>query len=364
MHAELDDEQLPKDSRPVLVTGASGFLGPYLLRELHRSGYAVQALGRRPEALRAALQPGQQFLIGDLEQLATGAVWERASTRGGPAPQAIIHAAALSSPWGRWHDFQHTNITGTAHVIDYLRKKQVPRLVFVSSPSVYAARRDRLNIVEDDVDQKNRLNHYIRSKIAAENFLTEAHEAGDIPELIIIRPRGLIGAGDTSLLPRLLRANDRTGIPLFDGGRNLVDVTAVHNVALALRLAVDFCPTAPTPNNPFSQPLVFNISNGDPRGFKELLDQVLDQLGIQPRYREATTTKFYRIAGVLENAFRLVPGNPEPPLTRYTVSTIAHSQTLDITRARQVLGYEPQVSIEQAIAEFVACYRTKQGSEH
>jgi len=58
------------------------------------------------------------------------------------------------------------------------------------------------------------------------------------------------------------------------------------------------------------------------------------------------------LAGVLEAVCAVLPGHPEPPVTRYTVSTITHSQTLDITRARSVLGYAPQVSLDDALASY------------
>ena len=93
---------------------------------------------------------------------------------------------------------------------------------------------------------------------------------------MILRPRGLIGAGDPSLVPRLVAVHRRIGVPLFDGGRNLVDVTAVENAATALRLAL----RAGDPRGG-----VYNISNGDPRPFRVLVEGLLDRLGERPRRR-------------------------------------------------------------------------------
>lgn len=49
----------------------------------------------------------------------------------------------------------------------------------------------------------------------------------------------------------------------------------------------------------------------------------------------------------------MLPGYPEPPLTRYTASTIAFSQTLDISAAREDLGYRPTTTLAQSLREFV-----------
>lgn len=313
----------------MLVTGASGFLGGYVVPELRRHGYEVFAAGRNGKALaRVADEP--HMVVGDLASL---------PSRQLPV-DAVIHCAALSTPWGSWKDFHEANVAGTRQVVEFARRNHVRRLVHVSSPSVYAANRDRVGIRESEVDRTNRLNGYIRSKIAAEDLLLSAQEAQEIEELVILRPRGLIGVGDPSLVPRLLDMHARVGVPLFRGGRNLIDVTAVENVASALRLAI-------TRGDPLGG--VYNITNGDPRRFRDLLTTLLALLGEQPRFRPLNRRLAWTVASGLEGICSVLPGRPEPPLTRYTLSTIAYSQTLDISRAREDLGYRPEVTLDDAL---------------
>ncbi|WP_102192223.1 NAD-dependent epimerase/dehydratase family protein [Microbacterium aurantiacum] len=321
----------------VLVTGASGFLGGYVVRDLRAHGHEVLAAGRNADALAAVAAP-EHRIVGDLASL----------TRVRREVDAVIHCAALSAPWGRWRAFQEANVDGTAHVVEFARRNGVRRIVHVSSPSVYSAARDRLNIREDDVDTGNRLNGYIRSKIAAEALLQRALHDGDVAELIIIRPRGLIGVGDPSLLPRLLDVHRRVGVPLFDGGDNLIDVTAVENVAMALRLALTAGDAAGG---------VYNISNDEPRPFRDLLGALLHLLGETPRMRPMNRRAAWLLATTLEGVCRAIPGQPEPPLTRYTLSTIAFSQTLDLTRAKTELGYRPEVALDDALRRVAAHLR-------
>lgn len=312
-----------------LVTGASGFLGGYVVTELREHGYRVIATGRNA----AALPTGGPTIVGDLDELA-----------GTDAPaDLVIHCAALSSPWGRWAEFEHANVTGTGRVLTYARRNGVRRIVHVSSPSIYAAPRHATQITENQVDPRNRLNGYIRSKIAAEELLQRSRTVPGGPEIVIVRPRGLIGPGDPSLVPRLLDVHERIGIPLFAGGRALIDLTAVQNVATALRLAAE---------TPGIDGEGFNITNGDPRPFRDLLDQLFGQLGRTPRYRSLPTRPLYAVAGVLETLCALLPTRPEPPLTRYTLSTIAFSQTLDISKARTLLGYRPRVTLDESLAAY------------
>ncbi|WP_435745069.1 NAD-dependent epimerase/dehydratase family protein [Microbacterium sp. PMB16] len=321
----------------VLVTGASGFLGGHVVRDLQAHGIEVFAAGRNAETL-AAVADAEHRLTGDLRSLASVAL----------PVDAVIHCAALSTPWGPWRAFREANVEGTAHVVEFARRNGVRRIVHVSSPSVYAAPRDRLLIREAEVDPDNRLNGYIRSKIAAEALLQAARLAGEVRELVIVRPRGLIGIGDPSLIPRLIDVHRRLGMPLFDGGENLIDVTAVENVATALRLAIDAGDPAGG---------VYNISNDDPRPFRDLLVELLELLGETPRMRPMNRRAAWGLATALEGICRVTPGRPEPPLTRYTLSTIAYSQTLDLTRAKAELGYRPHISLDDALARVAANLR-------
>jgi dTDP-4-dehydrorhamnose 3,5-epimerase len=196
-----------------------------------------------------------------------------------------------------------------------------------------------LDINEAMVDPHNRLNNYIRSKIAAEAYITKYFR--DIT--VILRPRGLIGPGDTSIAPRLIRANAVFGIPLFNNGSNLVDLTCVENVALACRLSVESSEAAGN---------IYNISNGTPLPIKELCESLFEAIGQKPRFRKRNAKVLYAVAGLIELIYHSLGITKEPPITRYIVTTLAYSQTLSITHARHDLGYMPVVPIAEGIKRY------------
>lgn len=162
---------------------------------------------------------------------------------------------------------------------------------------------------------------------------------------VIIRPRGLIGVGDTSLIPRILKANDKIGIPLFNRGKNKVDITCVENVAHACILAMEKTGVDGE---------CFNITNGEPMAFKEILMLFLDSIGKKPKFLKLPFHLVYGISCVLEWVYRHFDKKGEPALTRYTVCTLAFSQTLDISKAKRLLGYKPIISLEEGIKNYGA----------
>lgn len=327
--------------KTVLVTGATGFLGEYVVRRL-LPDYRVLAMGRNRERGAYLERLGARFCEADFT--------EKSCARFFRGVDYVIHAGALSTVWGTWEDFYRINVKGTARVARLCRRCHVRRLVYISSPSIYTQKRDRCQIRETDTPERNDLNFYIRSKLLAEREVMRWHARG--LETVILRPRGLIGIGDTSLVPRLLRANGRIGIPLFGGGRFPVDLTSVENAALA-------CVLAMTANGASGE--IFNITNGEPTSFRTLLETFLESIGERPHYLRLPFGLVYGLSCCMERMWRMLPLPGEPPLTRYTVCTLGFAQTMDISRAKKILGYRPEKTLEQSVREFGRWWRETDG---
>lgn len=298
--------------KKVLVTGATGFLGKYLIEELLNNDYEVVAQGRKENVLSNIKEKyNAQILKCSLDEIKNVEL----------KVDYVIHAAALSTVWGKWEDFYNSNVVGTENVIDFCKKNNVKRLVYVSSPSIYSAKCDRLNIKEEDFDKNNQLNFYIKSKILAENLINSIED--DKLEKVIIRPRGLFGIGDTSIIPRLINANRKIGIPLFNDGKNIVDITCVENVALALRLAIES-------KNAVGN--TYNITNGEPREFKNILEELFEQINEPPKYLKINLKLMYGVSSIIEFIYKLFHIYKEPMITKYNICTLGYSQTLNIEK--------------------------------
>ena len=326
--------------KKVLVTGATGFLGSYVLKEL-KGKYDIISVGRNEDKLIGMKKENNELecIRADLSDIKAVSEF--------PKADIVVHSAALSTVWGARKEFVRNNITATENIVKYCKEKKVKKLVYISTPSVYTAKKDRLNVRESEFDRDNKLNHYIETKIAAEKIVLDA-ESSDL-EVSVIRPKGLIGIGDTSILPRIIEANRKIGIPVFKGNEDiLADMTSVENVAYSVLLCME--------KDGISGE-VFNISNGEPTSQKKLLGYVAESLGTEFRYKKLSFGRVYAAASLLEGIYKVFGIKKEPLLTRYTVCTLAFSQTLNIEKAEKLLGYKPRVSLEDEIKRFGKFYK-------
>lgn len=331
----------------ILVTGGTGFLGRHLVWHAAAQGADVCFTGRYAQAAAT------------VQRLAPAPVrWQPLSHGAAGATQALrhaaegadvlIHCAALSAPWGREEDFQRANVASTAEVLLACQTCKVPRLVHVSTPSVYFGFADRLGIRED-APLPAPANAYVRTKRLAETLVMQAH----LPEVAILRPRALYGPWDQTLMPRLLRVMARGPLPLMRGGHALLDLTYIDN-------AVDAAWRAAT--LPLPSPLrIYNVSNGEPRELGDILHTMARAFGLPLRTRKLPWPLVSLLARSLEGAARLRGNTHEPLLTRYSAGVLAFSQTLDVSALRQELGWQPRVSIDDGIYRHAHWWQTQQG---
>ena len=318
----------------VLVTGATGCLGASLVRTLLHGGHVVLAQGR-DASLGAQLQSlGAEFLRMDLRTALPAPALRGVTT--------VYHCAALSSAWGRTEDFEAINVCATQQLLSAARAAGVGRFVFASSPSIYANGKDRLNLSEDAALPAHFATDYARSKYQAEALVLAADQPQAM-RCVALRPRAIYGRGDRSLMPRLIAAIRRGRVPLINGGQSLIDITHVDDAARAMILAA----TAPEAGGK-----AFNITSGQAWRFTELLDAVCSLGRVNPRRVQLSYGTAMAIATALEFGHRLAAPNREPVLTRQAVASLGRSLTLNIERARALLGYRPEIEIEQGIRDY------------
>lgn len=325
----------------ILITGGTGFLGRRVAAFALAQGHRVRLLGRDFSHVDDLLAAGAEPHVADLRDPA-------AIRRACAGVDTVIHAGALSAPWGRRRDFFEINVAGTAAVIAGCRAGGVRRLIYVSSPSVTFAGRDVISQTEDAPRPRRPASVYSLTKALGEDRVNAA--ARQDLATVIIRPKAIFGPGDNALLPRLLDAARRGRLIQIGDGWNRVDLTYVDNVAHALLLALDA---------PAAVGRTYTITNDVHPRLWDVIAAVLHGLGLPDRPRAVPLAAALAAATVMEARAHL--SGQEPLLTRYSAAILARTQTYDIAAARRDLGYTPPIALNDGIARTLAALTTTGG---
>ncbi len=322
-----------------IITGGTGFVGGALARRLYNMGWDVAVLGRNTARLSELEDAGMRPLRQDIRQR-EGLV---AAFMGS---EIVFHCAAFPSPWGNFERFYQANVVGTRNVIHACLENNVKRLVYVSTPSIYFDYGSRVNVKETD-PLPDPISSYAHTKRLAEEEVDKGFAKG--LAVVSIRPRAIFGEGDTVIFPRLIPRLKSGRLPIFGDGENVVDLTYIQNVVDALLLCAE------SPANTLGKK--YNISNGEPVKIWKLIERICDELGYPHPKRNISRKTASAAAGAVEFVYSLIPYAPEPPLTRLSVSMMANSTTLDISAARNELGYQPRVSVEEGVERFLKWWK-------
>jgi dihydroflavonol-4-reductase len=215
----------------VLVTGATGFIGGNLARELCRRGYEVRALVRPGSNTAAIDDTDVAKVYGDILDLAS-------LDEGVKDCQGVFHCAAAYTFWSqRPGDIYRTNIEGTRNVLAAARRAGVDRVVYTSTVSTVGPSNGVLATEDTRADPQHLVGHYKKSKYAAEQLALAAC-SDDLP-VVVVNPTAPVGPWDVKPTPtgRIVLDYLLGRIPVYlKTGMNVVDV---EDVAVGHILAME-----------------------------------------------------------------------------------------------------------------------------
>jgi 2-alkyl-3-oxoalkanoate reductase len=322
---------------PVLVTGATGFLGSRLAALLAKRGLQVRALVRPSSDLSRLAGLGLELVRGELADPASLA----AAVAG---RRHVFHCAALVADWGSKGEFTRANVEGTRNLVEACLAARVERLVHTSSLSVLGLPRDG-RVVDEATPVASRpeeLDRYSESKIAAERMVLEAVARG-LPACIV-RPGAIWGPGERKQLPRIERLLRLRLLPLIDGGKNHVALSHADNVAEGMLLCA-LCPDVAGE--------VFHLTDGEDLTAREVLCGLARAYGLPPPRVSLPFRPLLALGALSERAGRALGLGAAPPITGYAVRVLASDCRYDIGKARRQLGYVPHVSFESGLQQLL-----------
>ena len=317
------------------VTGGSGFIGGALIERLRREGWEVRALARSDAAEAAVRERGASPVRGDLGDVA-------ALEGGTVGCDVCFHAAAKVEDWGDPAEFARLNVGGTANVIAASIASGVRRLVHVGTEAALTAGQALVRVDERAPLRPDSPFLYSSSKAKAEQLVRDAN--GDRLETVVVRPRFVWGKGDTTLLPAIAELVRGGRFRWVGGGRHLTDTTHVDNTVEGLWLGATRAPAGG----------VYFVTDGEPVVFRDFLERMLATQGVSVPDKSVPAGVATAAAATAERAWRLLRRPGPPPLTRFAVWVSSKECTLDISRARTELAYEPVRTRDEGLAELAS----------
>ena len=319
----------------VLVTGGTGFIGRHLCRRLLAEGCRVRVLCRDTSGR------------GDLDssvEVASGDVTRPSSLLAALAgADTVFHLASAlgATPFGP-QGFFAVNAEGTRNVLDAARAAGTRRIVHCSSVGVLGhiqgppAAEDAPLHPEDD---------YERSKAQGEEIAREQAAAG-LP-VTIVRPGWAYGPGDRRTF-KLMRAIARRRFFFVGDGTTREHPVFVDDLAAGLAR----CRTAE-----LAPGEVITIAGDEIVTIEELCGRIARAIGVPLTRLHVPREPLRTLAGLLERAFKAA--DREAPLTRAKVDFFLKHRAFDTAKAKRLLGFEPQVRLDEGLPRTVAWYRSQ-----
>ncbi len=332
----------------VLITGAGGFLGRYIARDLLEENkksnstnepiYKVYSLSRNHYSFLEEM--GVEQFIGNLKnyQEVLNVVKQM---------DAVIHTASQVGMWGKKEDFYDTNFKGTENIINACLEAGVKRCVYTSTPSVAFGNSDLKNVDESIGYPTKHFCDYAATKKMAEEFVLKNNSSK--LATVALRPHLIFGPGDQNLIPRVIRARKENRLKIVGDGENFVDVSYVENVSL---LHVEALKKL-SPDAPFAGKAYF-VGQG-PVKLWDFTNDILKRSKLSPVKKKIPFQLAYLIGWLFECFYFLTRNfKADPPMTRFVAMQLAKSHYYDHSALERDFNFKFPYSIEEGLNRYFA----------
>ena len=328
-------------SHHILITGATGAVGPLVVRAFHDAGYSIRTLSIDPPPVN--MWPDDvEALIGDV----THSLVVHAAMAG---VESVIHLAALlhivNPPSALKEKYERINVGGTATVVDAAIRAGVGRVVLFSTIAVYGQSDGRI-LTEDSPPCPDTF--YARTKRDAEKIVLDAKRADGGRLGTVMRLGAVYGGRIKGNYQRLVQSLARGRFVPVGNGANRRTLVYDKDVARAAVVVASHDAAAGK---------IFNVSDGCFHTMNEIMNTICDALGRRPPRFSLPVGPTRGLVGFVETGCRSV--GLKPPVTRGMIDKYTEDIAVDGSFIQKELAFMPQYDLktgwEETIREMQAC---------
>lgn len=305
----------------IFVTGATGFIGRYLVKELLDHKYNVTILSRK----KSKTIPNTTQIIGDITQPET-------FSKHLSEIDAVFHNAAYAMDHGKKKDFFNINVQGTKNVADACIQNNIPHLIYTSSAGVYGYPKQGTIITEDT--EKKPLNLYQKTKWLGEVALQEYTTL----KVSAIRPPLVFGP-EAPAIKIAFEKLKKHKFPYIGSGEQLLPIAHPIDVVRCMRAIFE----KDTKGDVFNV-VSFQVS------IKDFMETLAKKTGVTPPQKHVPFFLAYTAATFSELFSK------DPDLTRFRVKSLGCTRIISAEKAKRSLGFTPNFDFEQTVEDIVQWY--------
>lgn len=315
----------------VLVTGATGFIGSHVVDELLRRGETVRALVRNPARAVELRERGVAVQVGDIGH-------DKVLAEAVNGVDAVIHCAAATGENCSPAELRAVNVDAVRGLLEAVRRAGKARVALITGLSVLGIR----HMDPADEDMPCRPSQELDSQLKAEvEQIALDYNRNHGLGITILRPAFVYGPRDTRNLPKLVDAVRQGKFVYIGSKQNVVPLVHVADMATALVLAVQAPATAGR---------IYHIADGSRTTMGELIEYLAGLLGCAAPHKRLPFLLPAMGCGLFELLAKVGLKFP-PPISRDGLRFLGTSRYVDIRRARDDFGFQPQVTYRQGVAD-------------
>ncbi|OYT41041.1 MAG: hypothetical protein B6U86_03155 [Candidatus Altiarchaeales archaeon ex4484_43] len=316
----------------ILVTGATGRVGGYLISSLISKNEEVRVLARRTSGL---------YPLKDNVDVVYGDIVDKRSLRNAVKDVSVIyHLAAVVDYLTPKREMYSVNVAGTKNLLDVSLNEDIEHFIYCSSVAVMG------NIENPPANEEyvcHPFGNYGKSKYEGEKISLDYYKKENLP-VTIIRPAIVYGVGfyDSfdKVLP-ILKNRMIPIIPVIGSGKNLIHFVHVKDVVKALILAA---------KERKSVGEVYIIAGNEVHTLESVLDIAVEIMKVK-KPKVHIPISLAKLVVMMEKS-KLIFGM-KPEFTGEHIDNLVMDMAYDITKAKKELGYKPEIDLKSGISEIV-----------